>query len=260
MKFSVITVCLNAGNDLLLTVNSTLNQTFLDYEIIIKDAFSKDGSLEKVPKDKRIKIIQSKDSGIYDAMNQGIRQSKGDYLIFMNAGDLFYDNEVLARLEAKILADPCEMYYGKSYCADLKMVRNYPSNIDKYFCYRSMICHQATIYRRDMLLSRNYDTEFKVSADKDRLMFAIIKEKIKPQYVPIIISRYKGQGFSDSLRGKKINTAENKRLVKRYYTISERIQYRVKYLLTLPHVRRLLIKNKKINIIYNKLIGLIYRT
>ena len=95
MKFSIITVCLNAGNDLSDTVDSILNQTYNDYELIIKDGMSTDGSIEKLPQNSHIKLIQCKDSGIYDAMNQGIMEAQGDYCIFINAGDTIYCNDTL---------------------------------------------------------------------------------------------------------------------------------------------------------------------
>lgn len=260
MRFSVITVCLNAGEDLLLTVKSTLKQTYYDYEIIIKDAFSKDGSIDQLPKDERIKVVQSKDTGIYDAMNQAIELSQGDYLIFMNAGDLFFDEHVLEKIDREINLKSSEIYYGKSYCTDLNAYGNCPPYIDKYFCYRSMICHQATVYSRMIMKRRGYNTEYKVSADRERLMYAVIIEKIQPQYVHTTVSRYKGQGFSESAKGREMIKTENQKLIETYYSKKERIMYGVKYSLTFPHIRRLLIRNKRINLIYNRLIGLIYRT
>ena len=79
IKFSIITVCLNAGNDLLETVESTFKQSYSEFEIIVKDGFSKDESICKLPQDKRIHLVQKKDTGIYDAMNQGIEVAQGDY-------------------------------------------------------------------------------------------------------------------------------------------------------------------------------------
>lgn len=75
MKFSIITVCLNAGENLIETVKSTLMQTYADFEIIVKDGFSDDGSIDRLPQDSRIKLVQKKDSGIYEAMNQGIKEA-----------------------------------------------------------------------------------------------------------------------------------------------------------------------------------------
>ena len=81
MRFSIITVCLNAGENLIETVKSTLMQTYADFEIIVKDGFSDDGSIDRLPQDSRIKLVQKKDSGIYEAMNQGIKEASGDYCL-----------------------------------------------------------------------------------------------------------------------------------------------------------------------------------
>ena len=72
IKFSIITVCLNAGNDLLETVESTLKQSYDEFEIIVKDGFSKDCSIEKLPQNKKVCVYQEKDKSVYDAMNQAI--------------------------------------------------------------------------------------------------------------------------------------------------------------------------------------------
>ena len=74
IQFSIITVCLNAGQGLLDTVERTLGQTYGHFEIIVKDGGSKDGSIEKLPSDPRIRVVTRKDTGIYDAMNQGIEE------------------------------------------------------------------------------------------------------------------------------------------------------------------------------------------
>lgn len=113
IKFSIITVCLNAGNDLLETVESTLKQSYSEFEIIVKDGFSKDESICKLPQDKRIHLVQKRDTGIYDAMNQGIEVAQGDYMIFMNAGDKFYDSEVLKRIADGIEETSGDLYYGR---------------------------------------------------------------------------------------------------------------------------------------------------
>lgn len=99
--FSVVVVSLNSGERLKKTLQSILNQTFSDYEVIIKDGGSKDGSLdflssehvlEKYP---QIRLIQEKDRSIYDGMNQAVTYVSGRYVQFLNCGDLFYDENVL---------------------------------------------------------------------------------------------------------------------------------------------------------------------
>ena len=90
-SFSIVVVCLNPGEKLAATINSILAQQYGNYEIIIKDGGSKDGSIEKLPADSRIRLFSEKDSGIYDAMNQALSRINGQYVLFLNCGDLFYD-------------------------------------------------------------------------------------------------------------------------------------------------------------------------
>ena len=101
MKFSVIVVSLNAGEKLIETIKNILAQKDVDLEIVLKDGLSKDGSTNAVKDfgDTRVRIFEMKDTGIYDGMNQGISNASGDFYIFMNCGDFFYDDMVLARFE-----------------------------------------------------------------------------------------------------------------------------------------------------------------
>lgn len=102
MKFSIIVVALNPGDALLYTLESILKQTYTDFEVIVKDGGSTDGSMEKLPQDLRIHLVQKKDSGIYDAMNQAVAESKGEFINFMNCGDRFNDEFVLEKVSGFI--------------------------------------------------------------------------------------------------------------------------------------------------------------
>lgn len=97
MKFSVIVVCLNPGEKLNQTLDSILMQTYQDYEIVVKDGGSRDGSVEQMRSDERIRLFQEKDTGIYEAMNQAVGHTAGDFVLFLNCGDIFYDNTVLEK-------------------------------------------------------------------------------------------------------------------------------------------------------------------
>ena len=102
MKYSIITVSLNPGESLKKTLDSIKAQTYPEYEVIIKDGGSTDNSLAAVPKDMRYRIIYGTDKGIYDAMNMAVKGAVGDVVIFLNAGDLFYDEHVLEKMTEKI--------------------------------------------------------------------------------------------------------------------------------------------------------------
>lgn len=129
MTFSIIVVCLNEGEKLHRTIQSILDQTEEDYEIIVKDGGSTDGSVEKLIADmgpadgdavqrskdgcvdvperesaagKRLKIYKEKDSGIYDAMNQAVAHASGKYIFFLNCGDYLYQKDVLSRVKQMV--------------------------------------------------------------------------------------------------------------------------------------------------------------
>lgn len=258
MKFSVIVVCLNAGVDLPQTVNNILEQSYADYEIIVKDGFSTDGSIEKLPVDNKIRLIQVKDTGIYDAMNQGISVAQGDYLIFINAGDKFYSADVLVKLSRYIMTNTASLYYGHCFNESLKVYSNSPKKLTTFFCFRSMICHQAMIFERKYIATKKYDNYFKVSADREILLCTVIKEKLKTQYIPIVIARYKGSGFCESEKSRERIKEENIELQKKYFTLMQVIWYRFLIILTFPHLRRAIAKNSKLVRPYKHIVGMIY--
>ena len=104
MKFSIITVCLNPGEKLNATLDSVMRQSCRDFEVILKDGGSRDGSIEKWkqghasrPGAGQVRIFAEKDAGIYDAMNQAVTHAQGEFLLFLNCGDVFPDGEVLER-------------------------------------------------------------------------------------------------------------------------------------------------------------------
>ena len=103
IKYSILVVCLNSGQRLLDTIESIISQKYQNYEIVIKDGESTDGSIEMVrerfaEKIERIQIISRADSGIYDAMNQACSYATGEYYMFLNTGDSFYDENVLQKI------------------------------------------------------------------------------------------------------------------------------------------------------------------
>ena len=97
MKLSIITINLNNKNGLSETISSVIAQTFTDYEYIIIDGQSTDGSLEVIKQNANHinQWISENDHGIYNAMNKGLNLAKGEYCLFLNSGDSLYDSDVL---------------------------------------------------------------------------------------------------------------------------------------------------------------------
>ena len=258
IQFSIITVCLNAGQGLLDTVARTLSQTYEDFEIIVKDGGSKDGSLEKLPKDARIRVVTRQDTGIYDAMNQGIAEARGDYLIFMNCGDWFYSPEVLQSIAEGIGEQREPLYYGKCFDRMTGQVRAYPKQLTRMTCYRTMICHQATIYRADVLKQRPYDLSYRILADREMLWYLVCEKKVEPKYLDTVIADYQGGGESADQKHIQRNRADQQRLLDTYYPKGEQIKYRLMMALTFQKLRVSLSKSPKFSRYYFKTVQALY--
>ena len=258
IQFSIITVCLNAGQGLLDTVARTLSQTYENFAIIVKDGGSEDGSLEKLPKDARIRVVTRQDTGIYDAMNQGIAEARGDYLIFMNCGDWFYSKAVLQSIAEGIGEQREPLYYGKCFDRMTGQVRAYPKQLTRMTCYRTMICHQATIYRADVLKQRPYDLSYRILADREMLWYLVCEKKVEPKYLDTVIADYQGGGESADQKHIQRNRADQQRLLDTYYPKGEQIKYRLMMALTFQKLRVSLSKSPKFSKYYFKTVQALY--
>ena len=108
MKISIITVCYNSEKTIEKTINSVLSQNFKNFEYIIIDGGSTDGTLKIIEKfkNKIHKIVSEKDNGIFDAINKGINFANGDIISVIHSDDLFFDNDVLDNVSKSFIANP----------------------------------------------------------------------------------------------------------------------------------------------------------
>ncbi|MFS2188735.1 glycosyltransferase family 2 protein [Mucilaginibacter sp. Mucisp84] len=181
-RLSVITIVYNNVRDIERTIQSVINQTYSNIEYVIVDGLSNDGTLQVIDKYKSqiTKFISEKDEGIYDAMNKGLALATGDYVIFMNSGDEFYDNETVAAVFAA--ADGADIYYGET-----EMIADDGSSLGQRrhkapakftwrgFKYGMSISHQAIYIRRS--LAEPYDPRYQLSSDIDWIIRAAKKAK-----------------------------------------------------------------------------------
>lgn len=196
-KISIITVCYNAEECIEKTIKSVIDQDYVNLEYIIVDGLSNDKTIDIINEYKkqqniRIKMISERDKGIYDAMNKGIKISTGEIIFFLNAGDIFYDDKVLKKIESKFTSS--DIVYG-----DVKIdnyIVNQKHKINNMFFIREgMICHQSIFANRKCFEDNLFDTHYKVCADRKWLIrnFKIGREFT---YIPEIISVYDNNGFS----------------------------------------------------------------
>lgn len=265
--YSIIVVCLNAGDRLAKTVESILAQKYENYEIVIKDGGSKDGSVQKI-KDKyenedmykHIKIYEQKDSSIYDAMNQAVRLANGDYCIFLNAGDDFYDETVLGKIADGIKNESYpDIVYGNLYHKALDTVIYSSPEINDFACYRNVPCHQTCFYKRNMFDERGYNPEYNVRADYEHFLWCYFEKKARIVYIPEIVSSYEGGGYSETKENLKLSARQHREIVVKYMGKRKADKYRMIMLLTLAPLRSFMANNKHMSGIYNLFKTLIYK-
>jgi len=201
-KITIVTVCLNEVKVIEETISSVLSQTYQNTEYIVIDGGSIDGTRQIIEKYESgiDKFEQQKGKGIYNAMNQGIARSSGDYLHFLNAGDRFYSNETLAGIAGAIGDDggPDIVYgdYIQVNGTEEEMVRS-SGAITLERLKEGMICHQVLFSKREMFEQNGgFDESLSIVADYDWLVRNAVRKNISTSYVGQPIVRWDGGGIS----------------------------------------------------------------
>lgn len=169
MKYSIITVNYNNKEGLRRTIESVINQAFQDFEYIVIDGGSTDGSTD-VLKEYEAHInywISEPDGGIYQGMNKGILKATGEYLNFMNSGDCFYDNKRLELIENCHFSD--DIIVGSDYYYDPVTNKGFtsilPPRLSMYSLYKGSFPHQSSFFRRNLFKDCLYDETLRMVSD-----------------------------------------------------------------------------------------------
>jgi len=216
---SVITIVYNNVRDIERTMLSVINQSYTPIEYIVVDGLSTDGTLNVINnyRDKVSKLISEKDKGIYDAMNKGLAAATGDYVVFMNSGDEFYDSQTVARVFA---AQPdADIYYGETEMINDRLQslgRRRHKAPDRFtwrsFKYGMSVSHQAIYIRR--AIAGPYNTKYRLSADIDWIIRAA---RAAQSIVKVdgYVAKYLVGGMSKAKH--KQSLAERFAIMKHYY-------------------------------------------
>ena len=198
MKVSVVTICFNCESVIEKTIRSVVNQTYKRLEYVVIDGASKDKTMGVINRyrDKIDYISSEPDNGIYDAMNKGVLACTGDYIIFMNAGDCFYNETVLERFIPQISKDTVIAH------GDIMSLHNKIKYISKpiplYMMGTKMVVkHQATFTRSDYHKEHLFDVSYRSSGDYNFFYKAYFHDAVKFQYVPLCVANYDISGTSN---------------------------------------------------------------
>ena len=267
--FSIIIVCLNPGKKLKETFESVKKQTFRDFEVIVKDGVSTDGSVGQLETEEKelaespvapyLKVVSRKDTGIYDAMNQAVSMAEGEYILFLNCGDKLYDEKVLEKIAHVIKEKPEQkIYYGDTFCEKTGDLVAAPRAITGFTCYRNIPCHQACFYHRDLFVDKVFDTDYKIRADYDHFLHCFYRQGATPLYAGGTVASYEGGGYSEIKENKNRDKLEHELITKEYMTKTELLKYKAVMAATLAPVRRFAAENKALSGAYQGLKRVLY--
>jgi glycosyltransferase involved in cell wall biosynthesis len=238
--FSVATVTLNCRSDAIRTATSVWNQSFRDYEYIVKDGGSIDGTVDELRKAEHpVSIVIASDKGIYDAMNQAVELCKGKYILFLNGGDTFRDPEALRRMsETVIRADYPEVAYSYNFNVLRQAIVKYPDRLGRFYLFRRSVNHQATYVRRDCFERHGgFDPAFSVLADNELLARLLLGQRYRSALCPVATVDYKDGGSSTLDKNRRRASDERAMIRRKYFSARERIVFGVLHSMLLPDLR-----------------------
>lgn len=238
--FSIVMVTLNCAHDAEQTARGVLAQDFDDFEFVVKDGGSTDGTVEGLRRLGIDPIIQP-DSGIYSAMNHALAACSGRYVCFMNAGDKFAGPLVLQRVAAFLRAnDGPEFVYGDvasfkphpefegGAIPERPREIQYPDRLSRFLLYRRMICHQAWFLRLDCCRAHGgFDERYQVLADYDLLLKLCGRPKVRAAHAPFVTAVFQGGGLSE--RHASLAAQERAQVLAKRFSPSERLVFAAIY-------------------------------
>lgn len=200
MKYSIISINYNNKEGLEKTIQSVLGQTCQDFEYIIIDGGSTDGSTDVIREHAaRISYwVSEPDGGRYPAMNKGIKHAKGDYLNFMNSGDTFHSPKVLEDIAELGFTE--DIITGGFYDCE-KGVKHIikPQEVTLLTMLKNTFNHQATFIKRELFKKRLYDENYIIQSDAKFNYQSIIYDNCSVRIIDYIIANYDFNGISSNL-------------------------------------------------------------
>lgn len=250
IKLSIVTINFNNKIGLQKTIDSVKAQTWKNFEFIVIDGGSSDGG-KAILVDEQANIsysISEADNGVYNAMNKGILKATGDYVLFLNSGDSFYENNTLEKAVPH-LDNNTGIYYGDAAYMEKhgEHIRTYPDKLSFRYFTEHNLSHQASFIKRalfDALFC--YNENYKIASDWEFFIYAICKANVSYQHINQIICNYDTEGISSIIDNHKLMHAERAETMARYFPLFIE-DYKVIEVLNSKRTRQFLaIRNNKI--------------
>lgn len=201
MKLSIITINYNNVFGLKKTIDSVQTQTCRDFEWIVIDGGSTDGSKELIKKNSEYFAYwcSEPDRGIYNAMNKGVAHATAEYVLFLNSGDNFYNNKVVEESLPHLKDADFIVGDSISYHRDGSVGPwNAPRYFTAYMIVFYSINHQSTFIRTELLRKRPYREDLKIVADWEQQLFELVFHDASYKYLPVLVSEFHEDGVSQN--------------------------------------------------------------
>lgn len=200
MKISIVTIVLNDKNNIERTIQSVLAQD-IEFEYVIIDGGSTDDTLDVIEKYKdKINILVSEpDTGIYNAMNKAIDLVNGEWVCFMNSGDMFFDSNVLKKILPN-LDDNVDIVYGDQEVRYISKSKILKADKNIKDIWKGMVfSHQSCFVKKDILKQYRFNESNRITADYE-LFNILYKANKRFKYIPMIVASVSTGGVSDIKR------------------------------------------------------------
>lgn len=218
---SVITINYNNRSGLERTIKSVINQVSTDFEYLVIDGHSEDGSVDIICEyaDQVDFWLSESDTGIYNAMNKGVANAHGKYVLFLNSGDMFYNNLVLKMVHDKLIGINADYVVGDiviKYRHHFDRIVRSPRKVTADLIILDALSHPASFIKRDRLLACPYDEKLKIVADWKQSFQDIIENNATYEKLDIIIAKFEPGGVSSTNRA--LVEKERKRVYEELFT------------------------------------------
>ncbi len=214
IKTSIITVCYNNHDGLRLTLQSVWEQTEKNFELIVIDGGSTDGSREFIEQNaEKINYwVSEPDGGIYPAMNKGIAAANGEYCLFMNSGDKFHAADVLEKVTPLLCGKDYYVGDQQNVGAGNRFIRA-PKSIKAGYLANRFLSHQAAFIRTALLKARPYDTNYRIISDWKQMMEELVLRNASYERLDMTVADFATDGISHDEKFSRVFNKEHEEIL-----------------------------------------------